>query len=389
MKRNDTPGCFRAPPRDPSRILREQIADHVRSAIQSGAILPGCQLPPMRVLAKEWGADPMTVHRALATLEQEGLLIRRHGKGSFVRERSRSLKTIGLYYCGGALAHPEFRYLRAMHRALMDRIEASGRNWDVWNDPRPVEESERPWPALVDAIQRGSIDALVATQVDARHAVWLGKLPLPVAVLGSRHLPNSVSFDHSQLPRLAVDALVRQGCRSVGLISAWPSHPFEPEHTADVLVTYQTFMAEVKRHGLLTRGTWNVTPTEFRRTPPVSCEEWGYRAFMQVWDQPEHPDGLVVINDAEALGVTMAILEKGVRVPGQLRLAYHKNAEVSLFCPLSVTHLVSSADAAAAALLDLVQRQFAGEKTASAELGVTVEEPDRDVSEALAKLRTR
>jgi hypothetical protein len=34
---------------------------------------------------------------------------------------------------------------------------------------------------------------------------------------------------------------------------------------------------------------------------------------------------------------------------------------VDLFCPLPVTRIVSSADEVAAALLDLVQRQFAGE----------------------------
>ncbi|MDD5706377.1 MAG: GntR family transcriptional regulator [Kiritimatiellae bacterium] len=388
MKNKSLQEWFSAPERDPAGVLRVQIAAHIRVAIESGRVAPGSQLPPVRALAQAWQADPMTVQRALVALEQEGLLVRRHGKGTFVRERPRALKTIGLYYYGGALANPEFRYLRAIHRCLTDRIEASGRNWDVWNDPRPAAEAGQAWPALLDAVKRGAVDAVIAAQVDAAHALWLDKLPVPVAIMGSRRMRKSIPHNLARLPRMAVEALARQGCRSVGLISAWPSRCFEPDHTDTVLVCYKSFMQEARKRKLRTLESWLVTPAELRRTPAMSCEEWGYKAFMRVWNQPRRPDGLVVINDAEALGVTMAILEKSIQVPDTLRLAYHKNAEVNLFCPLPVTHVVNKADDAAAALLESVQQQYDGKKPVLEELTYVVEEPAH-VAEAVRATRSR
>jgi hypothetical protein len=82
----------------------------------------------------------------------------------------------------------------------------------------------------------------------------------------------------------------------------------------------------------------------------------------------------VVMADAESVGVSMAMLEKGVQVPGDLRVAFHKNAEVDLFCPFPVTHIVSKVDDAAGVLLDNVQRQFAGAKVAPVVLKYTVQE---------------
>lgn len=61
-------------------LLREQIAD--------GALPPGQRLPGEPTLAAEHRLSRATVRRALDRLAEEGLLRRRAGAGTFVRERT-------------------------------------------------------------------------------------------------------------------------------------------------------------------------------------------------------------------------------------------------------------------------------------------------------------
>jgi len=49
---------------------------------------PGTQLPPHRELAIEFGVAPMTMRQVLAQLEEQGLVSRQVGRGTFVREWS-------------------------------------------------------------------------------------------------------------------------------------------------------------------------------------------------------------------------------------------------------------------------------------------------------------
>lgn len=64
--------------------LYAQLLDHFRHLIHSGQLVPGDRFPAELELAKEYGVARITVRRAIEELVQEGLLVRRQGKGSFV-----------------------------------------------------------------------------------------------------------------------------------------------------------------------------------------------------------------------------------------------------------------------------------------------------------------
>ena len=61
-----------------------QIAVALRRDIAQGALQPNEKLPPISNLAKEYGVAVVTIRQALAILEQEGLLKRYQGRGTFV-----------------------------------------------------------------------------------------------------------------------------------------------------------------------------------------------------------------------------------------------------------------------------------------------------------------
>ena len=68
-----------------STPLYAQIADVLMEQIESGALSPGDQLPPERQLSDTFGVTRMTIRQALQVMEMQGLLIRRQGAGTFVR----------------------------------------------------------------------------------------------------------------------------------------------------------------------------------------------------------------------------------------------------------------------------------------------------------------
>lgn len=67
--------------------LYQQLKQRLRAEIARGTYAPGDQLPAEPELIRLYGVSRITVRQALGDLEVEGLIVRRHGKGTFVAER--------------------------------------------------------------------------------------------------------------------------------------------------------------------------------------------------------------------------------------------------------------------------------------------------------------
>lgn len=70
--------------RSPGTALHRQIFLVLRDAIVQGIYPAGTALPKEESLAEQFGVSRVTVRRALADLESQGLVQRRHGRGTFV-----------------------------------------------------------------------------------------------------------------------------------------------------------------------------------------------------------------------------------------------------------------------------------------------------------------
>ena len=69
----------------PHRLsLPDQAQRYLRSLIDAGTYQPGQQLPSQNELATELGISRATLREALLSLEQEGLIVLKHGVGTFV-----------------------------------------------------------------------------------------------------------------------------------------------------------------------------------------------------------------------------------------------------------------------------------------------------------------
>jgi DNA-binding transcriptional regulator YhcF (GntR family) len=59
----------------------------LRERITSGEFTPGMRLPSHTELATEFGVAPLTVRQVLSRLEEQGIVSRQQGRGTFVRQQ--------------------------------------------------------------------------------------------------------------------------------------------------------------------------------------------------------------------------------------------------------------------------------------------------------------
>ncbi|WP_437058759.1 GntR family transcriptional regulator [Streptomyces sp. enrichment culture] len=77
------------------RSRHHDIADDLRQQITAGRILPSERLPSEAVLADRYRVSTVTLRRALAVLQREGLVEKIHGKGNFIRSSHRKIVYVG------------------------------------------------------------------------------------------------------------------------------------------------------------------------------------------------------------------------------------------------------------------------------------------------------
>lgn len=74
------------------RNLSDEVKENLYQYIKAMDIKQNTKLPPEDVIAKNLGVSRVTVRKALTDLEQEGVVFRIHGKGTFVNPEALQIK---------------------------------------------------------------------------------------------------------------------------------------------------------------------------------------------------------------------------------------------------------------------------------------------------------
>ena len=63
-----------------------QIVQQVKYQVAAGRLEPGEELPPIRVLAGQLVVNPNTIARAYLELERDGVVVKKHGAGTYISD---------------------------------------------------------------------------------------------------------------------------------------------------------------------------------------------------------------------------------------------------------------------------------------------------------------
>ncbi len=226
----------------PARIERE-----LSKQILRGELAPGSHLPPVRVLAQQYGVNVSTAHRGVARLEKTGLVTVRHGSGMKVNDPHTHADLSLLPVWIEALADDPERVV-AMVRDFLELRRALAACLLVRHRQRVLGALGRLSQAaeqLVEARERG-IDALRSADMAlARTLLKATGNSIAVAFL------NTAAQLLAQTPSLAQAMYADPASNLASMHCILQAlHSDRAEH--DLLAVVETALAEVDR-GTITR----------------------------------------------------------------------------------------------------------------------------------------
>ena len=366
-----------APLTGPQAVDQRTIADMLREQVLQGVFAPGAKLPSTVEFAALWKISKSMAHRALSRIVKEGLLERRHGSCTYVRERPLTLNRIGIYYDSPHIWTDEERgFYRSLQGVLEKKLQKMGITVSVFVDRRPEWKQRLVLAELRNAIFSREIQGLIIPICNSVNFPALSKLPLPLSALTTAQgLASKVSFDEKKYFREAFSRLAEIGCRSAGLISSTQTEP-DALGLSDENVFADDFLREAERHGVLTRKAWVRVPRKY----VFNKVRFGYKEFHSLWSQREHPDAVIGFPDMVVRGVVTAALELDVHRAKDLTFCFHRNAHVDILCPFPALWIVSDEGKVADALINQVLRQHEGKSVSPVRLSFDFQKSQRLVA---------
>jgi DNA-binding LacI/PurR family transcriptional regulator len=333
------------------------ISRQLRESIAGGIYSPGARLPSESQLVRQWKVSRPTVARALLDLQREGLVERRAGSGTYVRNPSApisgSQRQLGLLIPG--LGTTEIFELVCGELASLARAMDYALLWGGSTHPRhdtdaSVEHAEELCQQFIQRKVNGVFFApyeLVPGKelVNRRLAESLRLAGIPVVLLDRdlQSFPHRSDFDLVGIDNvgggfLLADHLIKLGCRRICFVAR---HLSAPTVDARVAGVREAFV----RHGLEPGPGW------VRLGDPSDLK------FVRSLTPGFLTDAFICANDHTASILLKSLEAIGVKVPRDVRLVGFDDVRYAtlLGVPLTTIHQPRR-DIAATALRAMIDR---------------------------------
>ena len=321
-----------------SESLPQRLADALRpEVLRIAREHPegGGRLMTEKALLSRYHVSERTLREAIGLLVHDGLVERRRGSGMYTCSL-REYQHVAIL-TGAALGYlPEqgFPLLVCRHAAAeLGRCQRRSQ-WYM-----PVSIAEKPYqpsppheyPDLVENLRRGRVAGIVAMATNP-HPDWLNlarEQQVPMAGGFGKQWNIQCILDYAGAIRRGVDYLVESGSTRLAMMGWWG----DQSHSS--VSAWQTmFRQALAHHGLACEPRW-MRDDQHPRYPGA-----GWAQFREIWSADRvKPDGLLICDDFLYRDAATAIVEMGIDVPGQLRVATTANRGLPCFPPFPTAML--------------------------------------------------
>ena len=300
--------------------IKAELRNEFRLFFSAGGKLPG-----QRTLASRLGASLSTIDRALLELEQEGLVQRRHGSGTFVTEHSAILRScsVAVVLMRNAGLPPSYWYHPAL-RALSEELSKKGHATFYYY----VEDLDVTQALLPQLARQGNHAAVVLAGVTPD--AWIDEVKasgMPVLLLDHVPLGNSalpyVTSDHEAGIAAAVAHLKKLGHRRIGF--------FATNLLGNFLLRFESFCIAMGELALPLRRECII-----RHWQPEGGREQLARLFAS---PSEAPTAFVCGNDHVAAMLITELERLGLQVPRDVSIVGFDAEPPNEFIPPGLTSL--------------------------------------------------
>jgi len=336
--------------REPSTPPKyRQILESLTRAISRGDFRPGARLPSESELVAEHGASRLTVNRALRELQLAGLIDRRVGSGSYVRQPGTQGLTFGLLIPELGQTEIFEPICRGMASAQVDRhvlIWGQSLSDTQINDKSAEEICEQLITKKVSGVFFAPLELtpdkdlinrrIVSLFADARIPVIL--LDRDIVAFPLRSGYDLIGIDNRRAGHTITAHLLAQGCRSLVFLARPASAP-----TVDARIAGF-------RDAHIAAGL-SYSPNQVWRVDPTSDT-----TIKELLDT-NTPDGVVCANDLTAAQLMTTLQLVAPDALGRLRIGGVDDVKYASLLPVPLTTIQQPCAAiGAAAVAAMVQR---------------------------------
>ena len=322
-----------------------KIVQQLREAIAAGKYLEGDRIPSETQLSRTSGASRLTVARALRELERDGVIERRAGSGSYVKDspavRARTFGLLIPDLGDTEIFEPICQGMARASRSTHDELLWGGATREMEShEEQAIQLAQYYVEKDVAGVFFAPLEFTAHQQeINQRILEDFQRARIPVVLLDRdvvayprRSDCDLVGIDNRRAGHVVTEHLVRQGAKRI-VFFAWPNSA----HT--VKLRMAGYSDAVRQ--------WNLP-----EMIEISTSD-GLAELMQ----RRQPDGFVCANDRTAGELMMRLNELGVDIPGVVKIVGIDDARYSSFLHVPLTTLRQPChDIGAAAVWTMIER---------------------------------
>jgi DNA-binding LacI/PurR family transcriptional regulator len=292
------------------RLLAEQL----RQKIQSPELAPGDQLPTFAEMRSQYGVTSTTIERVYSLLEQEGLIERQQGRGTFVAEQKR--KSTGKI---GLLLHT-YSNPHEMDLIVGMRQEAKACGMEILL----LNEEE-------NSLEPGKVDG-VLMYCNIAEALAM-RLPegLPHVLMVQRSLDfTSIVPDDFEGAKMITRHLLELGHTRIGFLFHDYGDSITPQRIAGYHAAHQEYGIDVVKERI--RAFQKAGKEDYREKGEMAMKQWLADDWFDLGCT-----ALFAQNDPIAIGSINALTSAGLRVPQDVSVVGFEGTSLSDFCTPRLT----------------------------------------------------
>lgn len=345
MQSDLTPSAGQRVRRKPA-VKSDRIVSRLRQDIVSGTFELGARLPIRPEMERRFDVSTNTLQRALDQLGQEGFIVARGNRGTFVTTDPPFLKRYGLVVRGQTGVAP---YSTLLFQEALRLKQQSSVDLSIYQNVGASTDTEGYRTLAADLrAQRlaGLILEVPWVVAETPLAQLWQNAGVPVIGLGGEPKTPDMLILHNdgdQLIARVLDRFVALGRRRVAVLA--------DDFTA---ATTRQLTEAIRQRGLVTQPYWLQAVNAVR---PMAA-----RAAMHLLMQARDlPDALWITDDTLVEPATAGLMDAGTRVPAELEVVAHCNFPYPTPSHLKVRRAGFSVSQLMTTALDLIDRRRRGE----------------------------
>ncbi len=313
-----------------------QVEAYLHDGILGGKWRPGTQLPSESELCLQLGVSPVTLKNVMSRLACDGLIVRKQKLGTFVAEHI-APKNIGILIKSELIISPESFFYRAFSEGIHRLVSACNLQ------PLIITEYGDNLDTL-GILLKNAVGVIDMTQLEHLHNFFESK-QLPWVSVVTEITPRSdmVTLDYRKLISMAKQVMRDYGYDDFAVMCQYrPDTEGKPSQNA--YWEYELVDNDLSR---LIHVPW-----EF------DCRN-AYEEFKTWWNGKRRRKAIFFFDDGVFDVASRAILELGIKVPDELVILTHANANRHFHFPVDVARLEFDPTAIASAAWHLLQKNMA------------------------------